>query len=120
MATKKLTAVTIDNTKPQAKRLELPDAGCKGLYLVVQPSGSKGFAVRYRFAGKPRKLTLEPAPGEPPPTLFAPRAMATAALAKVEQGRDPAQQKQEGIETPHDAAATRAPDPDVPLAHAPI
>src|SRR5437764_8447418 len=110
MATKKLTAVTIDNTKPQAKRLELPDAGCKGLYLVVQPSGSKGFAVRYRFAGKPRKLTLEPAPGEPALTLVAARAMATAALAKVEQGRDPAQQKREGIETGHEAAATRAAD----------
>jgi integrase len=110
MAKKKLTAIAVENAKPQAKRVELPDAGCKGLYLVVQPSGSKGFAVRYRFAGKPRKLTLEPAPGEPALTLVAARAMATAALAKVEQGVDPAKQKRDKIETGHDAAATRAAD----------
>ena len=33
-----------------------------GLYLVVYPSGKKGWAVRYRHNGKPRKLTLDPYP----------------------------------------------------------
>jgi hypothetical protein len=34
-------------------RTELPDRGCKGLYLVVQPGGAKSWAVRYRYKGKP-------------------------------------------------------------------
>ena len=38
------------------KRIELHDGN--GLYLVVQPSGSKSWAYRYRIEGQSRKLTL--------------------------------------------------------------
>jgi len=41
-----------------AKRREIPDGALPGVYLVVQPSGSKSWATRYRFGGAPRKLTL--------------------------------------------------------------
>ncbi|GAK71174.1 putative integrase [Agrobacterium rubi TR3 = NBRC 13261] len=41
-------------------RQEIPDAALPGLYLVIQPGGSKSWALRYRQDGKPAKLTLGP------------------------------------------------------------
>jgi integrase len=58
MMAKRLTSVAIENIKPSAQRREVPDPGARGLYVVVQPSGRKSFAVRYRYGGKPQKLTL--------------------------------------------------------------
>jgi integrase len=120
---KRLTAIGVENAKPRAKRVEISDAGCKGLYLVIQPSGSKSWAVRYRFAGKPCKLTLGPAlvlergeaePGEPAIdgalTLAAARKLAADALYKVKQGIEPATEKRSRIEAARDAATTRAAD----------
>ena len=85
---KALTALTVEKIKPNPdKRCEIPDPALSGLYLVVQPSGVKSFALRYRFAGKPKKLTL----GRwPTMTLGAARAAATDALDEIERGRDPA------------------------------
>lgn len=69
------------------KRQELPDPALSGLYLVVQPSGAKSWALRYRFAGKPAKLTL----GRWPVMGVAEaRGAATSALEEVEFGRNPA------------------------------
>jgi hypothetical protein len=90
---KKLTPITVENAKPRAGRYEIPDAACRGLHLVVQPSGAKSWAVRYRHEGKPAKLTLQPGPGEPPLTLAAARKLAAAAMYQVEQGLDPAAEK---------------------------
>ncbi|BAQ44264.1 MULTISPECIES: Arm DNA-binding domain-containing protein [Methylobacterium] len=43
------TARSVELAKPDpAKRLELPDAALPGFYLVIQPSGAKSWAVRYR------------------------------------------------------------------------
>ena len=58
--TKALTVTRIDNAKATSSRQEIPDGLLVGLYLMVQPSGAKSFAVRYRYAGQPRKLTLAP------------------------------------------------------------
>lgn len=55
---KGLTALTVKNAKPAAERREIRDTDCKGLYLVVQPAGAKSWAFRYRFNGRPKKLTL--------------------------------------------------------------
>src|SRR3546814_9190181 len=78
------------------------DALLPGLYLVVQPSGAKSWAVRYRHGGKPRKLTLGPlAPtidGAPEPesvlggplTLKGARIVGRRQLEIVATGRDPA------------------------------
>src|SRR3546814_17143152 len=55
---KNLTTKDVENVKPGTARKEIPDALLPGLYLVVQPSGAKSWAVRYRHGGKPRKLTL--------------------------------------------------------------
>ena len=85
---KALTAISVENYKPSSVRREIADAGCRGLYLVVQPTGRKSFAVRYRVNGKPKKLTLPKGT-----TLAAARAAATAALLEVEKGVDPSNAK---------------------------
>jgi integrase len=55
---KNLTDLTAGKIKPKADRFEVPDNGCPGLRLVVQPSGAKSWAVRTRLGGKPVKITL--------------------------------------------------------------
>jgi integrase len=80
---KLLTDIAIRNLRPAAARYEKP-AG-NGLYVVVQPTGKKSYAVRYRYGGRPRKLTL---PGGL--TLKAARKAASDALFDVERGNDPA------------------------------
>jgi integrase len=86
---KKLTPISVEKAKPNlAKRIEIPDGGQPGLYLVVQPSGAKSWAVRYRLSGKPRKLTLH---GGIP--LADARSMAREALVQVAKGIDPAAEK---------------------------
>jgi integrase len=80
----KLTDIAIRNLKPAAKRREIPDPGARGLYIIVQPSGVKSFAVRYRFGGLPRKHTLTPGI-----SLAAARKAAATILHDVEQGHDP-------------------------------
>lgn len=84
-------------------RQEIADAGCRGLRLVVQPSGAKSWAFRYLFAGKPRKLTLGAlyaGRGEPPEaeldrplTVAAARKLATDAADRAMRGSDPAKAK---------------------------
>ena len=104
---KKLTPISIRNVKPRSERMEIPDGGCNGLYLIVQPSGAKSWALRYRFDRAPKKLTLGPlmeSDGDPkdeprnvalgmPLTLKAARRLATAELHKIDQDIDPAAAK---------------------------
>jgi Arm DNA-binding domain len=85
----RLTDISVKNMKPGAARREIPDAGQRGLYVIVQPTGRKVYAVRYRFAGKTRKLTLQAGI-----TLGAARREAADALYHVERGIDPAIKKQ--------------------------
>jgi len=83
MSSKKLTDIAIRNLKPGPVRLEIADPGARGLYVVVQPSGFKSFAVRYRFGGKPKKLTLKCT------SLAHARREAADAMYQLEQGTDP-------------------------------
>src|SRR4051794_26222481 len=56
---RKLTAAAVEKIRPTAARQEIPDAGSDGLRLVVQPSGAKSWAMRFRGPdGKHVKLTL--------------------------------------------------------------
>lgn len=83
-------------------RTEVTDAVVPGLRLVIQPSGHKSWAFRYRFGGKPAKLTLGvawfPSGGEPEPeaalggrlSLDGARRLAREALGRLERGDDPA------------------------------
>jgi integrase len=94
--TKALTVRRIENADAKPARQEIPDGLLVGLYLVVQPSGAKSFAVRYRYAGQPRKLTLGAFPAI---TLEAARDIGGKALRAAAEGRDPATEKQTRKET---------------------
>jgi integrase len=89
--TKALTARRIETASSSKSRAEIPDGLLVGLYLVVQPSGAKSFAVRYRHAGRPRKLTLG---AYPTINLEAAREIGARALRAAAEGRDPATEKQ--------------------------
>jgi integrase len=55
----KLTTPTLLKYKPGKVRREIPDDGAPGLRLVIQPSGVRSFAMRFRRpSGRPAKLTL--------------------------------------------------------------
>ena len=88
---KALTTVSVEKLTPQASRREVPDALMPGLYLVLQPSGAKSWAVRYRHGGRPRKLTIG---GYPAFDLATARKKASEALQAAASGADPARQKQ--------------------------
>lgn len=87
---KALTPTAVEKIKPSDKRVERPDGIVAGLYLVVQPSGAKSWALRYRQAGKPVKLTLGrwPVMG-----LQDARNAAGEAIDKAERGGNPVAEK---------------------------
>ena len=85
---KKLTALKVEQAGDPRKRVEIPDAGKPGLYLVIQPSRKKSWAVRYRFKGQAKKLTLDGFP-----SLGTARKLAQEALDVVAEGSDPAAEK---------------------------
>jgi len=94
---KALTVQSVERFKPHlSKRMEVADGLLPGLYFVLQPSGVRSWAVRYRHAGKPRKLTLGPYPVL---ELGAARTRAREALQVVALGRDPASEKQDALKT---------------------
>ncbi|KAA9009696.1 tyrosine-type recombinase/integrase [Histidinibacterium aquaticum] len=87
MASKRFTAKGVEHMKPDPdKRREVPDPALPGLYLIIQPSGAKSWALRYRHSGKPKKMTLGrwPVMG-----LDYARTAATEALQRLEDGTDP-------------------------------
>ncbi|MDP3691845.1 site-specific integrase [Bradyrhizobium sp.] len=101
--TRPFTPLSVKAFRPTADRREIPDPGCKGLYLVVQPAGAKSWAFRYRFVGKPKKLTLGPvylgtdepehAALDQANTLAGARKLAGEAALQVARGIDPGKQK---------------------------
>jgi integrase len=99
---KTLTAIGVRNLRPRAERYEVGDAGCRGLRVVVFPSGCKSYITRFRFRGLSRKLTLGPvlsdsSVAEPnvepqldtPLSLQAARELCTKALRQAKGGFDP-------------------------------
>jgi integrase len=84
-----LTAIAIEKLKPKSYRYEVGDPSAQGLRVLVTPTGHKSFVVRYRFAGRPQKLTIGPVLIG----LAAARAEAAKAVLALAQGNDPAQAK---------------------------
>jgi integrase len=82
----KLTALNVENWKPSAARQEILDRD--GLYFIVQSSGVKSWALRYRRKsdGKAVKHTIGSYPAV---TLKDARSAATALRADIERGADP-------------------------------
>jgi integrase len=85
-----LTVRTIETLKPGPKRKEIPDRHLPGLYLILQPSGARSWAVRYRSGGQTRKHTLGSYPAI---DLKTARTLASRALRAAAEGRDPAREK---------------------------
>jgi integrase len=80
---KALTDIAIQKLKAGPTRREIPDR-TPLLYLIMQPTGRRRFALRYRFDGRTRKVTL--------PTglsLAAARKMAADAALELDRGGDP-------------------------------
>jgi integrase len=77
----KLTARAVDAAKPTQKRREIADATVPGMVLVIQTSGQKSYVLRYRHAGRSRRLTLG---RHPVLGLADARAAARHALAQIE------------------------------------
>ena len=85
-----LTQIGIDKLKASDKRREFPDGALSGLYIVLQPFSVKSFALRYRYNGKPRKLTMG---RYPQLSLQDAREKAREALERLSYGDDPGKQK---------------------------
>jgi hypothetical protein len=51
-----LAATTVKQARVRAKQYKLSDE--KGMYLLVTPSGSKYWRLKYRYAGKEKTLAL--------------------------------------------------------------
>jgi integrase len=98
-----LTDLQIEKLARPTGRREIPDGKIGGLYLVVQPSGAKSWALRYRAAGAPKKFTIGPYPSI---GLAAARKRAQKALAEVVDGVDPSAQKRAAREAEKAANST--------------
>ena len=106
--TKTLTDKAVAAVKPGDKRLEISDDKLPALRLVVQPSGARSWALRYRFKGRNAKWTIGTYPGV---GLAAARIQAKLALAKVATGTDPAAEKRQArTEAKAKAVANNPPD----------
>jgi integrase len=88
----KLTSKAVEAIKPASTRQEIPDGLLPGLYLIVQPSGARSWAVRYRHNGRPRKHTLGSYPAI---DLKSARVLGTKVLRAAAEGRDPTGERQE-------------------------
>ena len=85
-----LTDTAIRSAKPQAKAVKLFDGG--GLYLEISPAGGKWWRLKYRFAGKEKRISLGvyPAIG-----LKEARQKREEMKKLIAQGIDPSEQKKE-------------------------
>jgi integrase len=101
---KDLTIKALDSLvkEPGPARREVPDGHTRGLFFVIQPSGTGGWAFRYRFAGKPKKLTIGAYPAI---DLPAARRLASEAAQVVARNEDPAAAKQAAKEAARAVAA---------------
>ena len=54
----RLTVKSVEAVTPTEKRREIPDDILPGLYLILQPTGAKTWAVRYRLHGRSHKHTI--------------------------------------------------------------
>jgi integrase len=95
MKRRRLTDLAIKAIKrPEAGRVQIPDAAVGGLWLRTSDTGSKSWSLIYRTPGDPRtkRLTLGKWPGI---GCGEARRLARDALVAVAQGKDPAREKQE-------------------------
>lgn len=85
----KLTARQVSTAKPTDKPYKLSDGG--GLYLLVNPNGSRYWRMKYRYAGKEKLLSIGVFPDV---TLAEARDKRTEARRVLSAGDDPSEVKQ--------------------------
>jgi len=85
-----LTDAVIRKAKPRAKPFKLSDSG--GLFLLVQPSGSKWWRYKYRIGGKEKLLALGSYPETP---LALARKQHFEARELLAAGKDPGEVKRQ-------------------------
>ena len=85
-----LTDTAIRQTKPLKKPVKLADGA--GLYLLLNPNGSRYWRMKYRFAGKEKLLSLGVYPEV---TLATARQRREDARRLLSEGIDPGAAKQE-------------------------
>ncbi len=99
-----LSDVAIRAAKPGAKPIKLSDE--RGLFLLVQPSGGKLWRLKYRIAGKEKKLSLGRYPDV---ALKEARERAADARKLIASGIDPSEKKRsDRLEATLNAANTFA------------
>src|SRR5262245_6271615 len=87
---KALTVKTLENLKPRMDRYEVPDGGGRGLYVIVQPTGTKSFTTRFRLNSTTVNFNQGRWPGVSLPEA---RRRNAATLAQVANGTDPRTEK---------------------------
>ena len=85
----KLSAVKIKSAKPSERPYKLADGA--GMYLLVHPTGSKYWRLKYRLAGKEKVLALGVYPEI---SLAEARIRRDDARLLIREGRDPGVAKQ--------------------------
>lgn len=81
-----LSDLKVRNAKPNERPYKLADG--EGLYLFVQPNGSKLWRMKCRLAGREKLLSFGPYPAV---GIAAARARRAAARELIAQGKDPVQ-----------------------------
>lgn len=84
-----LTVREIEAARPGEKTRRLYDSG--GMYLEIRPSGSRLWILRYRVAGREKRISLGPYPEV---SLRAAREARDEARALLRQGVDPSAHRQ--------------------------
>lgn len=85
-----LNDMQIRRAKPEAKSYTLGDG--QGLSLLIEPNGSKSWRFRYRFAGKPKMISLGVYPTI---TLADARSRRDDARKLVAEGKNPSEVRKE-------------------------
>ncbi len=85
-----LTDAAVRQTKPKDKFYKMADS--QGLYIQFMPSGSKHGKMKYRFAGREKKLSFREYPRV---SLRAARNLRDKALSQITKGIDPSYEKRQ-------------------------
>jgi integrase len=84
----KLSSVAVETAKPHQKPYKLSDGG--GLYLLVNPDGSRWWRLKYRVDGREKLLALGVYPAK---SLKAARKAREDAKEQLAAGTDPSEQR---------------------------
>src|SRR6516165_7544366 len=88
-----LTDIAIKHLRAGPVRREIPDKAARGLYLIIQPSGFKGFATRCEINGQSAKISHGNV------SLSVARKLHADVLHEVKERRDPRVAKQQARAT---------------------